>query len=177
MKACVWVIVSLFSGIAAVARDCAAQHTHTKFTPTSAVYKIDDTTSGVGAEVLLAPPDPGTTVTDADLHFKLPEGGTITKLQATISFAFPWGPTQNICPQPGEALGMFIIDGKRFAPIIQKLNSSSAAGAREITTFVSYDIPLHYTKGEGILHVEANPFGCWSNWEIQGMVSITRAHE
>jgi hypothetical protein len=89
MKACVWVIVSLFSGIAAVARDCAAQHTHTKFTPTSAVYKIDDTTSGVGAEVLLAPPDPGTTVTDADLHFKLPEGGTITKLQATISFAFP----------------------------------------------------------------------------------------
>lgn len=177
MKTCVWVILSLFLGIAAVPRDGAAQHTHTKFTPTSAVYKIDDTTWGVGAEVLLAPPDPGTTVTDADLHFKLPEGGTITKLQATISFAFPWGPTQNICPQPGEALGMFIIDGKRFAPIIQKLNSSSAAGAREITTFVSYDIPLRYTKGEGILHVEANPFGCWSNWEIQGMVSITRANE
>jgi len=154
-------------------RGSAAQHTHTRFTPSSAVYQIDDNTWGVGAEAVLAPPDSGTTVTDADLHFKLPEGGTVTKLQATISFAFPWGPTQNVCPQPGEALGIFMIDGKRFAPIIQKLNSGASAGAREITTFVSYDIPLRYTKGEGILHVEANPFGCWSNWEIQGMMSVS----
>jgi hypothetical protein len=173
MKACLRVMVSLFVAMAVVPRYCAAQHTHTKFTPSSAVYQIDDTTWGVGAEVVLAPPDPGTTVTDADLHFKLPEGGTITKLQATISFAFPWGPTQNTCPQPGEALGIFIIDGKRFAPIIQKLNSSSSAGSREITTFVSYDIPLRYSSGKGILHVEANPFGCWSNWEIQGMLSVS----
>lgn len=151
----------------------AAQHTHTNFTPSSAVYQIDENTWGIGAEAVLAPPDSGTTVTDADLHFTLPEGGTITKLQATVSFAFPWGPTQSVCPQPGEALGIFIIDGKRFAPIIQKLNSSASAGAREITTFVSYDIPLHYNKGEGVLHVEANPFGCWSNWEIQGMISVS----
>ena|SRR6185503_20915557 len=175
MKVCTRVFVWAILVGCPIAGTCVVEHTHTTFTPSSAIYKIDDGVWGIGAEAVLAPPNSGTTVTDAELHFTLPEQGTITKLQATVSFAFPWGPTQNTCPQPGEALAIFIIDGKPFAHIIQKLNSSSSAGAREITTFVTYDIPLHYTKGEGILHVEANPFGCWSNWEIQGMM-LVRAH-
>ena len=148
------------------------QHTHSTFTPTSRVYKLDTNTWGIGAETVLPPPDPGTLVTDADLHFSLPPNGIVTKVQATVSFAFPWGPTQNLCPQPGEALAVLSIDGKHFAPIIQKLNSNGGAGSREITTFISYDIPVKYTTGRGILHVEANPFGCWSNWEIQGTIHV-----
>jgi len=68
-----------------------AQHSHTNFTPSSAVYQIDENTWGIGAEVVLAPPNSGTLVTDADLPFTLPPNGTIVKLQATVSFAFPWG--------------------------------------------------------------------------------------
>ncbi len=150
-----------------------AQHSHTSFTPSSRVYKLDANTWGIGAETVLAPPNAGTQVTDADLHFSLPPNGTILKVQATVSFAFPWGPTQNVCPQPGEALGFLSIDGKHFAPIIQKLNSNTGAGSREITTFIAYDIPIKYTKGSGVLHVEANPFGCWSDWEIQGTIQVS----
>jgi len=62
--------------------------------------------------------------------------------------------------------------GKHFAPVIQKLNSNSAAGSRETTIFVSYDIPVRYSDGQGTLHVEANPFGCWSDWEIQGTIQV-----
>jgi hypothetical protein len=40
------------------------------------------------------------------------------------------------------------------------------------TTFINYDIPLKNTSGNGTLHVEANPFGCWSGWEIQGIMRI-----
>lgn len=149
-----------------------AQHTHVSFTPTSRVYRVDANTWGIGAETVLPPPNPGTLVTDADLRFKLPPNGTIIKVQATVSFAFPWGPTSNVCPQPGEALGFLSIDGKHFAPSIQKLNSNVGAGSRENTIFISYDIPIKYTKGDGVLHVEANPFGCWSNWEIQGTMQV-----
>jgi len=149
-----------------------AQYSHTNFTPSSGVYQIDENTWGIGAEVVLAPPNSGTLVTDADLPFTLPPNGTIVKLQATVSFAFPWGPTQNICPQPGEALAFLSIDGKHFAPVIQKLNSNSAAGSRETTIFVSYDIPVRYSDGQGTLHGEANPFGCWSDWEIQGTIQL-----
>jgi hypothetical protein len=149
-----------------------AQHTHVNFTSTSRVYRVDANTWGIGAETVLPPPNPGTLVTDADLPFKFPPNGAIIKVQATVSFAFPWGPTQNVCPQPGEALGFLSIDGKHFAPIIQKLNSNMGAGSRENTIFISYDIPIKYTNGNGILHVEANPFGCWSNWEIQGTIQV-----
>jgi|SRR5882672_9150295 len=130
-------------------------HTHTTFTPSSAVFKQDDHTWYIGAETVLAPPAPGTWLTDADLKFTLPPNGTITAVQATVSFASPWGPTTNVCPQPNEALGVLIVDGKRI-PIIQKLNSSQTAGSREVTTFIHYDIPIKYTKGVGTLHVEAN---------------------
>lgn len=64
-----------------------------------------------------------------------------------------------------------MVDGKRL-PIIQKLNSSQTAGSREVTTFIHYDIPIKYSKGVGTLHVEANPFGCWSDWEIQGIMRV-----
>jgi hypothetical protein len=64
---------------------------------------------------------------------------------------------------PGEALAFLSIDGKHFTPVIPKLNSGSAAGFGEVPTFFSYDIPIKYTKGDGVLHVEANPFGCWSD--------------
>ena len=146
-------------------------NTHTTFTPSSAVIQQDDNTWYIGAETVLAPPASGTWLTDADLKFTLPPNGTITAIEATVSFASPWGPTSNNCPQPNEALGVLIVDGKRF-PIIQKLNSSSAAGSREIATFIHYDIPTKYSQGVGVLHVKANPFGCWSDCEIQGIMRI-----
>jgi len=148
------------------------QHSHVKFTPTSRVFRMDENTWGIGAETVLPPPNPGTLVTDSDLYFKLPPNGTVKKVQATVSFAFPWGPTTYVCGQPGEVLAYLSIDGKHFAPVIQKLNSGSAAGSREVTTFISYDIPIKYTNGNGALHVEANPFGCWSDWEIQGTMRV-----
>jgi hypothetical protein len=79
----------------AVTVHAAGQHTHIQRLPQVA-----------GAETVLPPPDPGTLV-NADLHFSLPPNGIVTKVQATVSLAFPWGPTQNLCPQPGEALGIF----------------------------------------------------------------------
>ena len=145
--------------------------THTTFTPSSAIFQQDENTWYIGAEVVLAPPAAGQWLTDADLKFELPPNGTIKVVEATVSFASPWGPTSSVCPQPNEALGMLIVDGKKL-PIIQKLNSSVSSGSREITTFIKYDIPIRYTRGVGTLHVEANPFGCWSDWEIQGIMRI-----
>jgi hypothetical protein len=144
----------------AVTVHAAGQHTHIQRLPQVA-----------GAETVLPPPDPGTLV-NADLHFSLPPNGIVTKVQATVSFAFPGGRHRIFARNRGKPLAFLSIDGKHFAPIIQKLNSNGGAGSREITTFISYDMPVKYTTGRGILHVEANPFGCWSNWEIQGTIHV-----
>src|SRR5436190_11883738 len=75
--------------ICAVALPAQMKHTHSVFTPSSAIFQQDEHLWYIGAEAVLAPPVSGTWLTDADLKFSLPPNGTITAVEATVSFASP----------------------------------------------------------------------------------------
>ncbi|HZO99713.1 MAG TPA: hypothetical protein VFD30_05430 [Terriglobia bacterium] len=143
--------------------------THGSFTPTSRVIREDENTWLIAVEALLPPPDPGSAVIVADKTFKLPPNGTITKVQGTFGFIAPFGNTSyTSCTQPNAALGLISVDGKHI-PFAIHVDSG---GHRDRDIFLSYDIPIKYSNGNAYVHVEANPFGCWSDVEIQALVRV-----
>jgi len=144
--------------------------THGNFSPGSAVLREDEHVWYVGVEALLPPPNQdGSQVTVADLHFQLPPNGTITKFQGTFGMAAPFGPaTYTSCTQPNAALGLLVVDGKRI-PVVLHFDSG---GHRDRDIFFNFDVPLKYTHGKALVHVEANPLGCWSDVELQGKLYV-----
>ena len=144
--------------------------TQGNFTAGSEVVQEDDHVWYVGVEALLPPPKPdGSLVTVADMNFQLPPNGTITKFQGTFGMMAPFGNTSyTTCTQPNAALGLLMVDGKKF-PIVLHFDSG---GHRDRDIFFSFDIPLKYTTGKATIHVEANPLGCWSDVELQGKMYV-----
>jgi hypothetical protein len=144
--------------------------TRGNFTQGSAVVREDEHVWYIGVEALLPPPNPdGSLVTVADMHFKLPPDGAITKFQGTFGMMAPFGnTTYTSCIQPNAALGLLIVDGKKF-PVVIHFDSG---GHRDRDVFFNFDIPLKYTEGNAIVHVEANPMGCWSDVELQGKIYV-----
>jgi hypothetical protein len=142
---------------------------HGTFTPTSAVRRLDANTWVIGVEALLPPPNPGDVVIVAERSFKLPPNGTITKLQGTFGFVAPFGNTSyTACTQPNAALGFVSVDGK-VIPFAVHVDSG---GHRDRDIFFSYDVPIKYSGGNALVHVEANPMGCWSDVEIQALMHV-----
>lgn len=140
--------------------------TRVKFTSTSAVVREDEHVWRIGVEALMPPPNPdGSIVTVAEMPFRLPPNGTITKFQGTFGMAAPFGNTSYLsCIEPNAALGFLMVDGKSF-PIALHFDSG---GHRDRDIFFDFDIPLKYTDGRALIHIEANPMGCWSDVELQG---------
>jgi len=174
-------VVLLFTSALAEAQDssgcskaqgssCSARIvTHGNFTASSKVVREDEHVWYVGVEALLPPPDPGSLVTVADIHFRLPPNGRITKFQGSFGMAAPFGNTAyTSCTMPNAALGLLIVDGKKF-PIALHFDSG---GHRDRDIFFNFDIPLRYTEGKATVHVEANPLGCWSDVELQGKIYV-----
>ena len=116
------------------------------------------------------PNSDGSVVTVADMQFQLPPNGTITKFQGTFGAMAPFGnTTYTSCTQPNAALGLLIVDGKKFPTALH----FDSGGHRDRDIFFSFDIPLRYTEGNATVHIEANPMGCWSDVELQGKIYVT----
>jgi hypothetical protein len=144
--------------------------TQGNFTSGSAVVQEDEHVWYIGVEALLPPPKlDGSLVTVAELNFQLPPNGTITKFQGTFGMMAPFGNTSyTSCTQPNAALGLLVVDGKRF-PVVIHFDSG---GHRDRDVFFNFDIPLKYTDGKATVHAGANPIGCWSDVELQGKMYV-----
>ena len=144
--------------------------TQVSFTSGSSVVQEDEHVWYIGVEGLFPPPNPdGSVVTAADLNFQLPPHGTITKFQGTFGMSAPFGNTSyTSCTEPNAALGLLVVDGKRF-PVALHFDSGDH---RDRDVFFNFDIPLKYTSGSATVHIEANPMGCWSDVELQGKIYV-----
>lgn len=143
-------------------------------TADSTVYKNTENTWGFGAEVLMPPPEVGTIVGVAELHFKLPPNGTVMKVQGTLGAIAPFGNNYTIpeCTQPNAALAAIRIDGRTVMALALHFDAINNLSGKDRDLFFSYDIPVSYTEGDGLIEIQSNPLGCWSDVELEGLMQV-----
>jgi hypothetical protein len=145
-----------------------------EMTADSAVYKNTPDTWGFGAEVLMQPPVTGTIVSVSELHFKLPPHGTVMKVQGTFGAIAPFGNNYTLadCSQPNAALAAIRIDGRTVVALALHFDAINNLSGKDRDLFFSYDIPIAYTEGDGVIEIQANPLGCWSDEELEGLMQV-----
>jgi hypothetical protein len=140
----------------------------------SAVYENTVSTWGFGAEVMMGPPLAGTIVSVAQLHFKLPPNGTVLKVQGTLGAAAPFGNSFEVpqCIQPNGVLAFIWVDGRTVASMALHFDAVVNGAGKDRDLFFSYDIPIPYTEGDGLIEIQSNPMGCWSDVGLEGLMQI-----